>query len=85
MYNFSKKQNKDIYINENGRNNYSLTSSMDSTFVYFGTYRSRYHCGDLEGTSIIKLFQNANNIIQVFQTRIKIIVTNDSSFSDLDD
>ena len=85
MYNFSKKQNKDIYINENGRNNYSLTSSMDSTFVYFGTYRSRYHCGDLEGTSIIKLFQNANNIIQAFQTRIKIIVTNDSSFSDLDD
>ena len=40
---------------------------MDSTFVYFGIDRARYHGGDLEGTSILKLFQNSNKSFHAFQ------------------
>ena len=41
---------------------------MDSTSVSFGIDRARYHGGDLEGTSILKLFQNSNKI---FHTLLK--------------
>ena len=40
---------------------------MDSTLVYFEIYRARYHGGDLEGTSILKLFQNSKKIFHAFQ------------------
>ena len=66
------------YRKGNGRKCDSLTTLTDSTLVSFGIDRPRYHGDDLEETSIIKLFQNTNNIFQVFQTKIKTIVTNDS-------
>ena len=57
---------------------------MDSKLVSFGINRARYHSSDWEGTSILKLFQNANNIFQVFQTKIKTIVNNNLILTDLD-
>ena len=42
---------------------------MDSTLISFGIERARYHCGDLEGTSILKLCQNSNKIFHAFQTK----------------
>ena len=39
---------------------------MDSTLVSVRIDREKYHSSDLEGTSILKLFQNANNIFQAF-------------------
>ena len=44
---------------------------MNSALVSVGIYRARYRGGDLAGTSIIKLFQDANNIFQAFQTKSK--------------
>ena len=58
---------------------------MNSSLVSFGIDRARDHSVYLEVTSIIKPFQNTNNIFQAFQTKIKTIVTNDSIFKDLDD
>ena len=43
----------------------------------FGIKRARYHGGDLEGTSIIRLFQNTDNIIKQFSVEIDKIITND--------
>ena len=39
---------------------------MDSTLVSFGIDRARYHDGDLERTSILRLCQNYNKIIHTF-------------------
>lgn len=69
MYNFKRNLRK--YRNDNGRKYDSITILMDPTLVSVGIYRARYRGGDLAGTSIIKLFQNANNIFQAFQTKSK--------------
>ena len=58
---------------------------MDSTLVSFGINRARYHSGDLEGTSILRLFQNSNKIFRVFQTKFMRIITDDSILTNLDD
>ena len=39
----------------------------------------------MEGSSIIKIFQNANNRFHTFHTKIKTVVTSDSILVDLDD
>lgn len=58
---------------------------MDSTLVSVRIDREKYHSSDLEGTSVLKLFQNTNNMFQVFQIKNKTIVTNTSILIDLDD
>ena len=58
---------------------------MDSTLVSFWIDRTRYHGGDLEGTSILKLLQNSNKIFDAFQTKIMSIITDDSILLYLDD
>ena len=55
-----------IYRNDNRRKYDSLTTFMDPSVVSFRIDRTRYYGGDLEGTSIIKIFQNANNMFQAF-------------------
>ena len=57
---------------------------MDSTLVSFGINRARYHSGDLEGTSILRLFQNSNKSVHSFQTKIMIIIADDSILINLD-
>ena len=51
---------------------------MDSTLVFFRIGRARYHGSDLEGTFILKIFQNFNKIFHTFQTRVMKIITDDS-------
>ena len=58
---------------------------MDSTLVSFVTDRARYHGGDLEGTFILKLFQNSNKIFHVLQTKIMTIIADDTILTNLDD
>ena len=77
MYNLSKNNIKS-YRSNNGKTYNSLISLMDSTLVSFGIDRARYHSGDLEGTSILILFQNSNKIFHVFQTTIMTIITDDT-------
>ena len=58
---------------------------MDLTSISFGIDRTRYHSVDLEGTSILKLFQNSNKIFHAFQSNIVAIITDDSILKHLDD
>ena len=78
-----QKNNIKTYRSNNGRKYTSLTSLMDSTLVSFEIDRAKYHGGDLERTSIIKLFQNSNKIFHVFQTKIMTIITDDSVLTNL--
>ena len=39
---------------------------MNSTLVTFGIDRTRYHGGDLERASILKLFQNSDKMFHAF-------------------
>ena len=68
MYNLSKNNIKS-YRSNNGKTYNSLISLMDSALVSFETYRARYYDSDLEGTSILKLFQNFNKIFHAFQKK----------------
>ena len=72
----SKKE----YYNHRSSNNKhskSITNVLEAKLVEFGINRARYHGGDLEGTSIIRLFQNADNIFKQFSIAINNIITND--------
>ena len=68
MYNVLKKYIK-AYRSKNGKKYNNLTSLMGSPLVSFGIDWAIYQSGDLEGTSILKLFQNFNKIFHAFQKR----------------
>ena len=40
---------------------------MNSTLISVEINKARYHDGDLEGTSILKLFQNSNKFFMYFK------------------
>ena len=54
-----------------------MADILEAKLVEFGIDRARYHGGDLEVTSIIRLFQNADNIFKQFSLEINKIITND--------
>ena len=37
---------------------------LEAKFVEFEIDRAKYHVGDLEGTSIVRLFQNSEKILK---------------------
>ena len=49
---------------KSGKNYDSLTILMEKILVSFGIDKARYHGGTLEGNSIQKSFQNANEIFK---------------------
>ena len=51
----------------------------------FGIDRARYHGGDFEGTLIIRLFQNTDNICKHFSIEINKIITNDDQKKEVED
>jgi len=48
---------------------------MEKILVSFGIDKARYHGDALEGNSIQKLFQNANEIFKQFLIEIKTIIS----------
>ena len=58
---------------------------MDSILVSFGIDRARCHVGGLEGTSILKLFQNSSKMFHALQTKTMTNVIDDSILTNLDD
>ena len=44
------------------KNSKTIANILEVKLVEADVDRARYHCGALEGTSIIRLFQNVNNI-----------------------
>ena len=73
----SQKKNIKNYSSSNNKPLKSITNIFEAKLVEFGIDRAKYHGGDLEGTSIIRLFQNANNIFKQFSIQINKIITND--------
>ena len=65
-------------IQEKSWKNYdSLTILMEKILVSFGIDKARYHGGALEGNSIQKLFQNANEIFKQFLIEIMTIISDE--------
>ena len=48
----------------------NITFLLESMSIEYGIDRARYHGGDLKETSIIRLFQNANNIFKQFSSKL---------------
>ena len=73
----SKKNNIKHNRSSNNKHSKSIANILEAKLVEFGIDRARYHGGDLEGTSIVWLFQNANKIFNQFSMAIKNIITNE--------
>ena len=43
---------------------------MESKLIEYGIDRAKYHGDDLEGTSIVRMFQNTNEIFNQFKISI---------------
>ena len=63
MYHFSKKSPKN-FKKKSGKNYDSVTVLMEKIIFSFEIDRARYHGGALEGNSVEKIFQNANEILK---------------------
>ena len=63
------------YRLSNGKNPKTITTILEGILVDFGINRAKYHGGDLRGTSIIRLFQNAETIFKAFSIETNKFVT----------
>ena len=81
----NQKKNIKDYRLFNNKNSKSIANILEAKLVEFGIDRARYHGGDLEGTSIIRLFQNANKIFNQFSMKIKNIITNEEQKKEVED
>ena len=48
----------------------NITLLLESNLIEYGIDREKYHDGDLEETSIVRMFQNANEIFNQFKISI---------------
>ena len=64
------------YRLSNGKNSNTITKILEAKLVEFEIDRARYHSVDLEGTSIARLFQNAEKIFKQFSIEIHKTITN---------
>ena len=71
----SQKKNIKNYRSSNNIHSKLITNILEAKLVEFGIDRARYHGGDLEGTSIIRFFQNADNIFKQCSVEINKIIT----------
>ena len=62
------------YRLSNNKNYKSITKMLEIKLVEFGIDKARYHGGFLEGTSIIRLFQNADNIFKQSNKHTHVIL-----------
>ena len=66
---FQKKNIKN-YRSSNNKKSKSITKILEAKLVEFGIDRAKYHGGDLEETSIIRLCQNSDNIFKHFSSKL---------------
>ena len=81
----SQKKNVKNYRSSNNKHSKSITNVLEAKLVEFEIDRARYRDGDLEGTSIIRLFKNADNIFKQFSIAINKIITNDDQIKEVED
>ena len=53
----SQQINTKSHRSSHGKNSVTITHILDAKLVEFGIDRARYHGGDLEGTSIVRLIK----------------------------
>ena len=73
----SKKKNIKNHRSSKNKHSISITNILEAKLVEFVIDRARYHGGVLQGTSIIRIFQNETNIFKQFSIVINKIITND--------
>ena len=73
------------YRSSDNKNSKTTANILEAKLVEFGIDRARYHGGDLEGTSIIRLFQNVDNIFNQISVEINKIITNDDQKKEVKD
>ena len=56
---------------------------MKSKLIECGIDRAKYHGGDLEGTSIVRMFQNANRIFNQFKISISKSIIEDTQIKEV--
>ena len=54
------------YRSSHENNSKSITHILEAKLVEFGIDRARYHGGYLEGTSVVRLFQNSEKFFKQF-------------------
>ena len=55
----------------------NITFLLESKLIEYGIDRAKYHGGDLEGTSIVRMFQNTNEIFNQFKISITKLLRNE--------
>ena len=58
---------------------------MESKLIEDGIDRAKYHGGDLEGTSFVRMFQNSNKIFNQFKVDISKMVNEEDQFNEVND
>ena len=58
---------------------------MESKLIEYGIDRAKYHGGNLEGTSIVRMFQNANEIFNQFKISISKSIIEDTQIKEVND
>ena len=66
------------YRSSHEKNSKSITNILEAKLVEFGIDRARYHGGDLEGTSVVRIFQNSEKMFKQFSIEINKIITNET-------
>ena len=63
----------------------NITFLLESKLIEYGIDRTKYHGGDLEGTSIVRMFQNANEIFNQFKISISKTIIEDTQIKEVND
>ena len=58
---------------------------MESKLIECGIDRAKYHGGDLEGTSIVRMFQNSNEIFNQFKISMSKSISEDVQINEVND
>ena len=80
-----KTKNIKNHRSSNNKHLKTITNILEAKLVEFRINRAIYHDGDLKGTSIIRLFQNTDNIFKQFSIAINNIITNDEQKKKVED
>ena len=63
----------------------NLTFILESKLIEHGIDRAKYHGGDLEGTSIVRIFQNSNEIFTQFKEDISKLIKEEDKINEVID
>ena len=63
----------------------NITFLLESKLIEYGIDRAKYHGGDLEGTSIVRMFQNSNESFTQFKISITKFISEEIQINEVND